>query len=312
MTRKETKMASEPIAVAYKNIKTPVMAIDQALDGTGVAFIFPRSLDQHIESFIQKSLPFFDDRYSELASQLKETFKAVCSNNGGPLYINPENSRKKPFSFGFVTSHEESAISVAILHGRLGFEASDTPEWQQVRMISKMLLKLAKDFKNTCQLLGFKDYSIVLEGLALHGSTPSISILPCLGLLYGRIWEELMSEESIADHVRELPISTWKKAFSGRSKLKKAETKAILYELGFERIGSDDESDAVAMAISASINSEILKLTRGRMRPTKDASAKSRAKREGIKLRREAKKLLDKENSLKSKAIKPKKKKKAA
>lgn len=283
-TKKEPKLPQ--IMIPFEALQIPVMAIDQALDGTGVAFIFPKSSNDIIEAFIQKTLPFFDDRYAEVILDMVNAFKSKKL-KGGALYIEPENNRKKEFSFGYVTPEDDSTESFVILHGRIGFEASDTPEWAQSKMIAKSLIKLATDFRNTCLSLGYSEFSIACEGMALNGNKNSISILPCLGILYGKIWEEFMSDDNLSPYLRELPISTWKKAFAGVTSLKKAETKNLLYHMGFSRFGSDDESDAVAMAMTLSSLECSGKITNGRIRPTKEVSAQSRAKKIGIKERRE-------------------------
>ena len=287
-------VAAKAAAKALDTLRSPIrhtMAIDQAFDGTGVAFLFPCFEPAVVERFIRDHLVFCDLRYHGRADELVARLHKAIASGGGPLVLQPESKRAKEFGFGLLLGPKNAPGAAhhfpsLVLHAKLAFEASDIPEWEQSRLVARAIKKLALGFSSVAQQMMDLDYLVSMEGLALHGSLSSIAILPCLGILYGQCWEELSGHPDLGEHLREMPISSWKSAFSGTTGLKKNDTQLILYKAGFGRFGGDDESDAVAMAIVGSVSASPAKATRGRIRPTSEARERTREEKLAIALRR--------------------------
>lgn len=246
-----------------------VMGIDQAFDRTGVALYLPGPIDLSkvsylIENFVSKYDPRFQKRAPEMISLIKS-----MSKKGGPLEVPPLGKKRLPSGFGAVVRRGKK-MGICV-HFTIPFPPSDEPEWRQARSIARKLSRLASWFIHSFEDGSAESALIAIEGMAVGGARSSIAILPCLGLLYGSIWEQLETGEKTKGRVRELPISTWKKHFSGSSRADKKEIKQTCMDMGFGRIEFDDESDAIGLAISLSEDSlnQIGKTTSGRIRPTR-------------------------------------------
>lgn len=256
-----------------------VMSIDQSYTSTGVSFLFFNTpVDKFIE-FTQRVAPFFS-HFSQISLEKSLTAKQT--------FVNSPGGRFKARGFGVVLSSVKiedarsdgktevkdllSATTItAILHGHLAHPYVDSkaippPEWELAKWHVDNITTLLNHFLG-CTAVN-SDVSVTLEGLAMGGSAMLAAALPALGLLYGRLWEELsgMQDKHERLTIKEMPISGWKKTFAGHGKAKKNEIKAKLNELGFTAsFETDDESDAVAMSLCEGI---LLfgKKTNGRMR----------------------------------------------
>ena len=294
----------DPLAFASERLRqailTParyVMGIDQALDGTGFAFVLPLFDIKRVEDFIRNDFSRFDVRYESRADEMVDIFRQKLALGGGAISMRPDNSRKKEYSVGLVVGpnhlgNGRNEFPAVILHGHLAIAASNMPEWEQAQLIARAVKDLGEAF---IRLVGtVKDNAEVLitvEGLAIHGISGSLGILPCLGALYTRIWEELMGSPQLRGKVREMPIGSWKKAFSDNGRIEKSGVKRLLYSVGFERFGCDDESDATAMALTASTLGYTGKDTMGRIMPTREARAETRRLKEEKKAKKEERRI---------------------
>ena len=290
----------DPLAFASERLRqailTParyVMGIDQALDGTGFAFVLPLFDIKRVEDFIRNDFSRFDVRYESRADEMVDIFRQKLALGGGAISMRPDNSRKKEYSVGLVVGpnhlgNGRNEFPAVILHGHLAIAASNMPEWEQAQLIARAVKDLGEAF---IRLVGTvqdgAEVLITVEGLAIHGISGSLGILPCLGALYTRIWEELMSSPQLRGKVREMPIGSWKKAFSDNGRIEKTGIKRLLYSVGFERFGCDDESDATAMALTASTLGYTGKDTMGRIMPTREAKAETRRLKKEKKAKKE-------------------------
>ena len=263
------------------------LAIDQALDSVGVAMYIPAPRAMSLLMLAADTLGVMDEGLATDVKAVLTALKAALT-RGGPAIFSPIGSRKQPYQFAYVFTDgtkDDGPRSAVVLNFVLKAPPSDKPEWMQAREMAKRLADVAEQFMFYAKAAG-GDAVACVEGMAMHGMTDSTGILPCLGLVYGSIWEEFSRRDTIKEMLRELPISSWKKEFSDKGNLSKDEIKEIFSHLGFGRFRSDDERDAVAMAMVSSVADAPLKLTNGRIRPTQQESADKRLKRNAIKERR--------------------------
>jgi hypothetical protein len=294
-SRVDETLLNEVVARA-RSFPCSVMSIDQSFDCVGVAFYFPRITIESLLSFMRESLCVFDDRFSKDFSQMKAAVMAAMASQGkdSPLSMKETGTRNWPVNFGMVFSDagvggdDGEGGRPVILNGQLTKAPTNAPEWVEARAIAGKLREMAEHFIFvSTKELGMKAM-ITIEGMALHGSTDSIAIMPCLGIVYGSIWEEMSRGEKTSGVTREVPISSWKKVL-GKGNFSKKEVKEVLERMGFSRFGSDDEQDAVGMALASAASPEIMKDTSGRIRPTLEASAEKRQKEKARKEKRRLK-----------------------
>ncbi len=267
------KVDVKPILETLSNPTRDIISIDQAFDGIGVSILLRNvELSQALE-IVDIISSHLDDRYQENNYEIKESLAGVFGTEKRKhLSVAPVGRNRKPFSVGFVGStlnggDKFQSRRSLLLHAKITHESGIDPEWKQARKSAKRLAKTVRDVLSIKNDPECANTTISLESLALHGSSSSIAILPCLGIVWGSIWEEL-DAVGIKGAV-ELPIGTWKKAFSGYGHAKKKDVQTILYRAGFERFSSDDESDAVAMSIVLASGEHQGKSSTGRIRPKK-------------------------------------------
>lgn len=263
-----------------------VMAIDQAFDKTGIALYFPKppaavEIQYLLSTFICRLDPRFQGRDEEMSEMILQRLSAA---GGGSLELPPEGRRRLPIGFGVV--RKKGLYKGLCLHFTIPYPPSDEPEWRQARFIARRLVQVGAWFTRHAENAG-GEARIAIEGMAVNGMRSSIAILPCLGILYGAIWEELESNRTTKGIAREMPISRWKKAFAGCARADKKQVKSVCLDLGFGRIESDDESDAAALAYTLAwdFENEISKKTGGRLRPTADVRKSQAARRRAKKAR---------------------------
>jgi len=266
-------------------------SIDQALDGVGVGFVFIGDKNSNstmaLQQYLFDSLPSLDLRFKNREVDIKNSFKKALDSfkdtgEDQDFFIDKLETRnykeKKKIYFGrlfscsnlseFSDSLENKNKFLIIIHFLIKNPPSDEPEWFQARRIAKNLSVAVAGYDFLLRRSSISDYFITIEGMALHGMPGTTSILPCLGIVYGSIWEELSKlDNSIFERVRELPIGSWKKKFSGKGNAKKSEISQLVDIIGFKDRASDDETDAIAMALVGATSESILKKTCGRIRP---------------------------------------------
>lgn len=271
-------------------------SIDQALDGVGVCFLYVgdktnRDSILALQQYIFDTIPALDLRFNDREKDIKKAFNEYFGEfiNTGlnqELSIDKIEAKKqktiKKIYFGKlfwystispdIEKEEDNNKFCIFIHYLIKSPPSDEPEWRQSRDIAKKLSMAVGGYDYLFKKSLMNNYFVTLEGMALHGMAGTTSILPCLGIVYGSIWEELYNlDHRIYEKVREIPIGTWKKHFSGRGNAKKKDISELLDLVGFKKRSSDDENDAIAMAIVAASNSEALKDTAGRIRPFRKA-----------------------------------------
>lgn len=270
-----------------RNSASCVMSIDQALDCVGLAFYFPDIQTSSLLNFLGESLCRLDARFVGDYPQMRAAVGAALgrSTDDVALVMKKTGDKTKPVSFGMIFAADAKGRRPVILNGQLARPVSNIPEWKQARGLAGELAELGEHFAFACRSELGKEPLITLEGMASHGDSKSVAVLPCLGIVYGAIWEEIENRPSIAGRAREIPISSWKKAL-GKGNFSKNEVKQALALLGFARFGSDDEQDAVAMSLAAAASPEILKETHGRVRPTIESLAAKREESKAKKARK--------------------------
>lgn len=297
-SRVDEVLLKEVVARAGR-FPSSVMSIDQSFDCVGVAFYFPRITIESLLSFMRESLCVFDERFSKDFNQMKASVMAAMTSPGkdSALSMKETGTKNWPVNFGMVFSGTgvggdggEGGRPV-ILNGQLTKAPTNDPEWVEARAIAGKLREMAEHFIFASRNELGMEAMITIEGMALHGSTSSIAIMPCLGIVYGSIWEEMSKGERTSGVTREVPISSWKKVL-GKGNFSKKEVKEVLEKMGFSRFGSDDEQDAVGMALASAANPEIMKDTSGRIRPTLEVSAEKRQKAKAKKEKRKKKGVL--------------------
>lgn len=269
--------AVTPSFLGSRESKSHIMSIDQAFDCTGLAFFFPRIPPQNeLSLFISSVIKRLDPRFELALAEMLDAVKAA-KGAGGCLEIAPFGRRRLPVGFGAVV--ENGRAKGLCLHCKIDYPPSGEPEWLQASNIAKKIGAAASWFVRYAETRGDRAAVIGVEGLALRGAINSTSILPCLGLIYGKIWEKLETTKLTKGRALEVPISSWKKAFVGDPRADKKQIKKFCQQLGFGRLETDDESDAVAIALSlAAAATPLGKRTRGRIRPERGRSKAVRKK----------------------------------
>jgi hypothetical protein len=268
------------LRVKLNSAQGHVMGIDQAFDKSGVAFFFPSlPRDDLLDYFIGTFLCRIDPRFARRGAEMMAVIRSVIKSGGGALELPPRPPKRLPLGFGSILVAKKG-IS-ACFQGVVEFKPGDEPEWKQARDISVKLSEIASIFVKLAQASGDGSPAIAIEGMALRGSINTIAILPCLGILYGRVWETFQDNPITRGLMCELPIGRWKKLFTGSGRADKKMIKSTCIDLGFGRMETDDESDAIGLALTKALfaDEDVAKDTGGRLRPTRLEREKQRAKK---------------------------------
>jgi Holliday junction resolvasome RuvABC endonuclease subunit len=267
--------------IKFGGLSRDTIGFDQALDTTGFAVILRNITDRDVIINIFRELSLVDDRYLERLKELRlvvDEFFALKEIEDHQIRTfnvkDPANNRKKPVCLGFIASSSSTPGVTLILNGAIGEKASPKPEWQRAALTADKVLILVKIFE---KYHTEGEMGAFIEGMALHGSAGTTAILPVLSIVYASIWramEQSLAENLTATKMYEMPIGTWKKIIADHGGCDKDDIKKILSHMGCERFESNDESDALAIAISGSIASARPgKDTHGRLMPLPGANA---------------------------------------
>ncbi len=283
-----------------------IMSIDQAFDKIGMCFVIPSpSLNNdHFLNFLQRFTKFFDQRLIDFSDKIvNDIAQKLVTKSSDPIEVKPEG-KAKAFSIGKIFWEESIDKKGRVkkinpnlfLLCQMANDPSDEPEWKLSDQVAEKVYMAAKFFYKAIPEEKKDLFAFSLEGLALTGMSHSLAMLPCLGILYASIWRKLSNDYDLKPFIYELPISSWKKQTILNGRAKKKQIKEILAFYNMGRLASDDEIDALGMALSMIIslngNLTVFKNNKGRIRPTKEQRDERAEKRKVKKLKKEKKSAL--------------------
>lgn len=238
-----------------------VVGVDQALDDTGIAVVVPLSVYANhppglvaFMKFLGDFLPIADERFHDRQDAVTEMLVRVADaikNNAGPgsFALIPMGRKRKNSPFAFVDANQ-----TLVFHFCLSNAVSQGAEYLLADLSAE---KLSIMVRALAEAFPLNPPQVILEALALRGSMQSIQILPVLAVVFAAFMRSLHANSSIAmSMIGHINVGTWKLAFANKGNADKKEIKDLVVAQGAHPDISDDESDAIAIALCVSARHE--------------------------------------------------------
>jgi hypothetical protein len=285
LKRKKSSQAitpeKNPFLVESLHPKTAILSIDQSLSSTGMALLIPVQTDEDIQSYAAAFFMALDVKERHLRLAAMSSVKLGKLKAGTFVLARRHRwtsgpRKSKAMMFGLIIKSDDAQF--LLLTACIAVEPSTLPERIVAGRSADTILNILGTITHYAALRGITGVKISLEGLAMGGSKATSRILPVLGIVWASMFNAFdiaiaMAPKGLAINLYELPISSWKKAFTGLGRADKKQVETTLINLFSDKdslsFDTSDESDAAAMALLLARGADCCRLSAGRILPSK-------------------------------------------